>query len=139
MWHLFSGIADKVQYGVSQYHWRRKDHTTLIKKLYAHYQVEGIVMPYTWNDFYREFTKEHLDLLPAEDRLKGLPAEDRLKGLPAKDRLKGLPAKDRLKGLPAEDRLKGLPAEAFLKSMPVEAIEAYLKKLRKGRSQRKRK
>lgn len=81
VWHLFSGIAEKVQYGVSQYRWRRKDHTTLIKKLYAHYQVEGIAMPYTWNDFYREFTKEHLDLLPAEDRLKGLPAKDRLQGL----------------------------------------------------------
>jgi hypothetical protein len=121
IWQLFSGIAEKVQYGVSQYHWRRKDHSTIVKKLYRHYQVEGIIMPYTWDDFYREFTKEHLDLLPAEDRLKGLPAEDRLKGLRV------------------EDRLKGLPTEAILKSMPAEAIEAYLKKLRKRRSPRKRK
>lgn len=76
-------------------------------------------MPYTWEDFYREFTKEHLELLPAEDRLKGLPVEDRLKGLPV------------------EDRLKGLPTEAFLKRMPAEEIEAYLKKLRKRQRKRK--
>jgi len=101
--HQFSGIAEKAQYGASNYQWRRKDHSTVIKKLYHHYQVEGIAMPYTWNDFYREFTREHLDLLPAEDRLKGLPVED---------------------------RLKGLPVEAFLKRMPAAEIEAYLKKLR---------
>ncbi|MGH7454948.1 MAG: hypothetical protein ACRENG_26565, partial [bacterium] len=47
IWHLFSGIADKVQYGASQYRWRQKDHSTVIKKLYKHYQVEGITMPYT--------------------------------------------------------------------------------------------
>jgi len=117
IWQLFSGIAEKAQYGASNYQWRRKDHSTVIKKLYHHYQVEGIAMPYTWNDFYREFTREHLDLLPAEDRLKGLPVEDRLKGLPV------------------EDRLKGLPVEAFLKRMPAAEIEAYLKKLR----QKKRK
>jgi hypothetical protein len=73
-------------------------------------QVEGITMPYTWNDFYREFTKEHLDLLPAEERLKGLPAED---------------------------RLKGLPAEALLQRLSAKEIEAYLKKLRQKKRKRK--
>jgi len=40
-------------------------------------------MPYTWDDYYRQVTHEHLNWLTAEERLKGLPAEERLKGLPA--------------------------------------------------------
>ncbi len=41
-------------------------------------------MPYTIEDFNRDFTKEHLHLLPPEERLKGLAPEERLKGLPRK-------------------------------------------------------
>ena len=101
IWQLFSGVAEKVQYGAAQYQWRQKDHSTIISKLYKRYQVEGITMPYTWNDFYREFTREHLDMLSTEERLKGLRAEERLKGLRAEERLKGLHAEERLKGLRA--------------------------------------
>ena len=37
-------------------------------------------MPYTWDDFYRDFTKDHLDKLTIEERLKGLPVEARHTG-----------------------------------------------------------
>ena len=67
-------------------------------------------MPYTWDNYYREITKEHLDLLPAEERVKGLPAKE---------------------------RLKGLPAEAFLKRMSSKEIEAYLRKLRARKRKKK--
>jgi len=76
IWQLFSGIAEKAQYGAAQYKWRRKDHSTIIRNLYNSYQAEGIAMPYDWNDFYREFTKENLNMLRAEERLKGLRAEE---------------------------------------------------------------
>jgi len=146
IWQLFSGVAEKVRFGASQYLWRRSNHSTVINDLYQYYKVEGIAMPYTWNDYYKDFTKRHLDQLPkealleklsVEDRLKGLPAEIRLKGLPAETRLKGLPAEARLKGLPVETRLKGLPAEALLQKLSVEEIEAYLKKLRHKKQKRK--
>lgn len=69
-------------------------------------------MPYTWDDYYRDTAREHLDWLPKEELLAKLSVEDRLKGLPVEDRLKGLPPEDRLHGLPPEE------------------IEAYLSKLR---------
>jgi len=117
VWQLFSGIVEQVHFGASHYHWRRSDHSTIIKDLYEYYQVEGIVMPYTWEDYYKDFTRRHLDYLTTEERLKGLPVEERLKGLPV------------------EERLKGLPVETLLQRLPAKDIEAYLKKLR----QRKRK
>jgi hypothetical protein len=38
-------------------------------------------MPYTWEDFRRDYTREHLSLLPPEERLQGLSPEERLQGL----------------------------------------------------------
>jgi hypothetical protein len=128
IWHLFSGIAENVQYGASQYHWRRPDTSTVMNDLYQHYQIEGLAMPYTLEDYYKDFTKRHLDWLTVEERLKGLPAEVRLKGLSTKELLKKVPVKD---------RLKGLPAETLLKSLSAKEIEAYLKKLRKRQRKRK--
>jgi len=107
---LFSAEAEKVQYGADHYVWRREEYKKLINKLYQYYRVEGIAMPYTWDDFSREYDQELLERLTPEERLKGLPVEERLKGLPAEVRLKGL---------------------------PVEEIEAYLKKLRQRRQKRK--
>jgi hypothetical protein len=136
IWQMFSGIAEKVQYGAAHYHWRQSNHSTVINDLYQYYQVEGIAMPYTWDDYYKDFTKRHLDRLTTEERLKGLPVEERLKGLPVEERLKGLPVEERLKGLPVEERLKGLPPKALLQRLSAEEIEAYLKKLRKRKRKR---
>jgi hypothetical protein len=76
-------------------------------------------MPYTFEDYYRDFTRRHLDWLTAEERLKGLPVEERLKGLPVEELRKRLPVEERLKGLSAKE------------------IEAYLKKLSKKKRKRK--
>ena len=109
IWQMFSGIAEKVQYDAAHYHWRQSNHSTVINDLYQYYQVEGIAMPYTWDDYYKDFTKRHLDRLTTEERLKGLPVEERLKGLPPK---------------------------ALLQRLSAEEIEAYLKKLRKRKRKR---
>jgi len=122
LWQLFSGVAEKVKYGAAHYRWRQKNHSRLINKLYQRYRVEAIAMPYTWDDFDRDFNQEVLEQLTPEERLKGLPAEARLKGVPIEARLKGVPIKA---------RLKGVPIEAFLKRLPAAEIEAYLKKFQK--------
>jgi hypothetical protein len=67
-------------------------------------------MPYTWDDFEREYDQELLDRLTPEQRLKGLSTKELLKRVPVEDRLKGLSAKE---------------------------IEAYLKKLRAKKRKRK--
>ncbi len=77
--------------------------STVVNQLLEKYSLEGIAMPYTMEQFRKEYIKAHLGELDAEDRLKGLNPEDRLKGLN--------------------------PEEVFSKFNP-EEIEAYLKKLK---------
>lgn len=117
-WKLFSGIAEHVQHATANYRWRRSDNSGIINQLFQHYEIEGMNMPYTWDDYYRDVTREHLDWLSKEELLAKLSVEDRLKGLPAKELLKRLPAEERLKGLSPEK------------------IEAYLKKLRQKKGKR---
>ncbi len=56
-------------------------------------------MPYTFEDFKRDYVLEHIHKLPLDDRLKGLSPDDRLKGMSADDLLKNLSADDLLKCL----------------------------------------
>ena len=83
-------------------------------------------MPYTMEQFQKDYIKAHIGVLDPEEVLSNFKAEeDRLKGLRAEQVLSRFNTEDRLKGLRAEDRLKGLR---------VEEIEFYLEKLKKGKS-----
>jgi hypothetical protein len=58
------------------------------------YLKEEIVMSYTWEDFGRDYAKEHIHLFSPEERLNGLTVEAPLKGLPVEERLRGLPVEE---------------------------------------------
>ncbi|MEK7991245.1 MAG: hypothetical protein VSS52_009585, partial [Thiotrichaceae bacterium] len=111
LWQLFSGKAEGFAYGDVYYNWHSHREKAALNQLYELYQVEGVIMPYTMEDFDRDYTENHLHLLPAEIRLKGVSAADRLKDLPAEEKLKGVSAADRLKDLSIED------IQAFLAKM----------------------
>lgn len=85
IWHLFSGIPETVQYGAKHYHWYSKNNSTIMNQLYYKYGLEGVDMPYTMQDYYRDFTKENLNLLAPEERMEGLAPEERMEGLDPKD------------------------------------------------------
>ena len=51
-------------------------------------------MPYTMQDFRRDFVKEHLKDLTFEERLQGLTFEQLLHGLTLEERLQGVPLKE---------------------------------------------
>ncbi|MBF0349981.1 MAG: hypothetical protein HQM11_03065 [SAR324 cluster bacterium] len=102
IWNLFSANAERVRYGADHYQMHSSNISTIINRLFETYNLEGI-MPYTIEDFQKEYVLDHLSLLSPEDRLRGLPPEDRLKGLPPEERLKGLPPEDRLRGLSLEE------------------------------------
>ncbi len=76
-------------------------------------------MPYTIEDYRRDYVLEHLDRLSPDDILKKVKIDELLKRLSADDRLKGLPPDERLKGLSPDE------------------IEAYLKKLKRKKKSRK--
>jgi hypothetical protein len=131
LWELFSGVAENVLFGADNYRWRRPDGSTVINELYQNYKIEGIDMPYTWEDYLKEKEQERLKWL------KSLSPETRLKGLSKKDILKLLSIEDRLEGLSAESRkelLKLLSIEDRLEGLSAEEIEAYLKKLRRHKN-----
>jgi hypothetical protein len=118
IWQLFSGITEKVKSAAGQYRKHITDMSTIIYQLFENYKLEGITMPYTMEDFRKDFIRNHLDVLSPDDRLKGLSLNDRLEGLSLNERLEGLSPNERLEGLSPNDRLKGLP---------LEEIKEYLK------------
>jgi hypothetical protein len=81
MLHLFSASGERVRYGAEHYRQRGQDTSSLLQELIAWYKGEGVAMPYTMEDFRRNYAKQHLKDLTPEERLGGLTAEELLKGL----------------------------------------------------------
>jgi hypothetical protein len=75
--HLFSGSAADLEYGASHYQRRSAETSPLLDQLFTGYRGEGLAMPYTMEDFKRDYLKE----LTPEERLEGLSPEERLEGL----------------------------------------------------------
>jgi hypothetical protein len=68
-------------------------------------------MPYTMEDFRRDYVREHLKDLTPEELMAGLSEEDLLKGLSAEKLLEGVPLEKRLEGIPLEKLLEGVSDE----------------------------
>lgn len=112
LWNLFSGIQAKVASGAAQYRHRGGDVSSILNQLFEYYQLEGIVMPYTMEDFRRDYFREHLD------QFLGL-----------------LTPEEVMQRFSAEERLRGLPAEEVLQRFSPEQIQAYLDRQKKQRKQ----
>ncbi|MBI1915746.1 MAG: hypothetical protein HYS12_13585 [Planctomycetes bacterium] len=102
--HLFSAVPELVAYGRSHFKQRSADTSTLLSQLFEGYRREGLDMPYTMEDFRRDFTKEHLKDLTPEERLEGLSPEEILRGLSLEEVLKGLSSEELVAGLSSEQR-----------------------------------
>jgi hypothetical protein len=72
MLNLFSASQADLDYGATHYHQRSAETSTLLNQLFAGYREEGLTMPYTMEDFRRDYVKEHLKKLTPEERLAGL-------------------------------------------------------------------
>ncbi len=103
LWHLFSAVPAQVGFGAQHYRQRSAETSTLLGQLWKGYQGEGVAMPYTMDDFRRDYVKEHLSQLTLDERLEGLSVEEIIKKLPAEEWLKRLSPEERLKGLSAEE------------------------------------
>jgi hypothetical protein len=53
--------------------------------LFQGLQREGVAMPYTMEDFRRDYVKEHLSQWTPEERLAGLSVEEILERLPPEE------------------------------------------------------
>ena len=128
-WQLFSAQMDKVAYGAKHYAWHDTSVSSVMNKLYEQYKQEGLIMPYTKEDYLK--SRDHLDVV--DEWLARLSPEQRLTGLKPEERLIGLKPEERLIGLKPEERLTGLkPDELFramLKQFTPEQIKTYLAKI----------
>jgi hypothetical protein len=134
-WELFATALGRVRAGLADYQPRSIAARRLLVELYLTHRLEMTPMAYTVDDFLRDAPRDilgmltaeerraFLDLVPAEERLRGLPPEERLRGLPPEERLRGLPPEERLRGLPPEERLRGLPPEERLQGLSDEERE----------------
>jgi hypothetical protein len=117
--HLFSASKAGVAYGARHYPQCSPDTSTVLQQLFRGYGREGVIMPYTMQDFRKDYAKEHFKDLTLEDQ---------------REVLAGLPAASRqaiLAGFPATDRralLAGLPVEDILQLLPRKDIEKFLKR-----------
>lgn len=82
--HLFSAQAALIEFGGRTYGRRSEDTSGLLVQLFEGFQAEGLAMPFTMEDFRRQFVKEHFPQLSDEEQeevLRRLPPERRLAGL----------------------------------------------------------
>ena len=119
---FFSFDAEKVRFALNNYQWQMEDGSTVVNQLLDKYSLEGIDMPYTMEQFRKEYLKSHLAELDPDEVLSIFSPEELLSRFSPEELLSRFGPEDRLKGLDPEDRLKGLDPEK---------IEAYLKKLKK--------
>jgi hypothetical protein len=106
---FFSFNAEKVQFALTHYQWQLEDGSTVINQLFNQYSLEGIAMPYSMEQFRKDYVRAHLSDLDPEEVFSRFGPEERLKGLGSEERLKGLDQ---------------------------EEIERYLKKLKKKKGRR---
>jgi hypothetical protein len=81
IWHLFSGIPGEVEFAARQYRGKTQEISTVLNSLFDNYNLEGIPVAYTMQDFQKDYVKNHLEVLSPDERLKGLSLSDRLKGI----------------------------------------------------------
>ncbi|MCI5114605.1 MAG: hypothetical protein D3921_05365 [Candidatus Electrothrix sp. AW1] len=79
IWHLFSGIPGEIEFAARQYRGKTQEISTVLNRLFENYQLEGIPMAYTMEDFKKDYVKENLGVLSPDDRLRGLSSDDVLR------------------------------------------------------------
>jgi hypothetical protein len=90
--HLFSARAERVGYGARHYRRRSPNTSSLLEELFQGYDREGAIMPYTMQDFQKDYVRNHfMDFTPKErhELLRRLPAaelRELLTGLSAQER-----------------------------------------------------
>ena len=85
IWNLFSGIPDRIEFASAEYQKFSQETSTIMNQLFDNYQKEGVAMSYTMQDFQKDYVREHLNVLTADEVLKSYSLDERLEGLSLKE------------------------------------------------------
>jgi len=94
--HLFSASPELLSFARGAYRQRSPRTSGVLRQLFEGFQGEGLLMPYTIEDFERDYFKKHFAKLTPEEKrqaLQALPPEQQrelLQALPPEQRLDGL-------------------------------------------------
>lgn len=142
IWQLFSAIPEHVRYGAAHYRWKTKT-STVMNCIFGKYGTEGVIMPYTFEDFERDYAWHCLHSLTPEELIKGLSADEKLRNMmedamlgttPADKIIKRIPKEEMLKAIMADGIFESIPADEVLKHIPKHEVEKYLTKLNSEKS-----
>jgi hypothetical protein len=103
LWRLFSAQRDAVAQARGQYRPHQPDMSTVVQQLFENYQLERIDMPYTMQDFQRDYVREHLDLLTPDEVLNRYSPDEILKRYSPDEVLKHYSLDERLDGLSPDE------------------------------------
>jgi hypothetical protein len=104
LWQMFNIKPDMIEYGLSEYKWKREDYRkAVLNELIEKHKEEGIQMSYTEQDFFRDVAFDTIRYLTPEERLQGLKPEDIVRNFEADQVLRSFNPEDRLKGLSPEE------------------------------------
>ena len=118
--HLFSAAQDRVEYGRQHHRLNDNDTSSIVNSVFKLYQKEGLIMPYTIEDFRREVQPYYI-----AQTLKTLTPEELLSKLTPEQILSKLSPKQLLSKLSTEQ------IEVYLKKQKRRTAAAKLKKKRK--------
>ena len=68
--------------------------SSIINRLYEHYQMEGLFMSYTIEDYIKETQQQVLNSLTLEEILKGRSPQEVAKAFPVEELIKALPIEE---------------------------------------------
>lgn len=120
LWQLFSGVTENFQYAKEHHDWRDAQTSSVVNQLYDYYVTEGVFMPYTLEDYHRDYKRYFVRKVRQN----------------LGEVLEEIPPAEVLKHLSPDDIVKQLSPETLLKQMPVADIEAYLAKSKKPKRQK---
>src|SRR5262249_48131384 len=103
--HLFSASPELARYGSGTYRLRSEQTSVLITQLFATFKKEGFAVPYTMEDFKRDYVIEHFPEPTPEEQEKAV------------------------KSVPPKTLLKSVPAERILATLSEKQIREYLDRL----------
>ena len=106
LWELFSAEPMRMRHGIDEYKFHMQDLSTAIDELFEQYELEGLNMPYTVEQYYKYYVLKHLHKIPPKEILQHLKPADRLAGLKPADRLAGLKPEQVEKWLKAQKKVK---------------------------------
>ena len=87
IWYLISADPEAVRFGAEHLHPNTSDTRRMMLQLIKVYQLEGLPMPYTMEQFRKEFDSQYLERMPIEERLRGVSLDELLRVLSREEKL----------------------------------------------------